>query len=280
MLPVADRAPEAPRRTTMLLERKNAVVYGGAGRVGRAVARAFAREGARVFLAGRTLATLDQVATELAGEGAAVETARVDALDQRAVDTHADAVAERAGGIDVSFNAIGHGDVHGAPLLEMSVEDFTRPIGTAMRAQFLTTRAAARHMTRQGSGVIMAITATTGRLSIPEVGGTGVTFDAIESSCRQWACELGRHGVRVVWLQTTGLPEALADIDTFPAYGTGSAGGMTRSELIAWLRRSTQLDRLTSLAEVGAAAAFLASDQAAAITAAGVNLTCGAVPGR
>jgi 3-oxoacyl-[acyl-carrier protein] reductase len=263
----------------MLLEGKNAVVYGGAGRVGGAVARAFAREGARVFLAGRTQATLDQVASELAGAGAAVETARVDALDQRAVDSHADAVAERAGGIDVAFNAIGHGDVHGAPLLEMSVEDFTRPIGTAMRAQFLTTRAVARHMTRHGSGVIMAITATTGRLSIPEVGGTGVTFDAIESSCRQWACELGRHGVRVVWLQTTGLPEAIADIDLFPAYGTGPAG-MTRTELLAWLRRSTQLDRLTSLAEVGAAAAFLASDHAAAITAAGVNLTCGAVPGR
>ena len=155
----------------MLLEGKTAVIYGGAGPVGRAVAHAFAREGAGVFLAGRTLATLDQVAQELSGAAGTVATARVDALDPRAVDEHADAVAERAGGIDVSFNTIGHGDVHGAPLLEMSFDDFFRPIATAMRSQFLTTRAAARHMTRQGSGVIMAITATTGRLSIPEVGG-------------------------------------------------------------------------------------------------------------
>ena len=199
---------------------------------------------------------------EIAGSGGTVETAQVDALDQRAVDEHADAVAAKAGGIDVSFNAIGHGDVHGAPLLEMSFEDFARPITTAMRSQFLTTRAAARHMTRQGSGVVMAITAATARLAIPEVGGTGVTFDAIESQCRQWACELGRHGVRVVWLQTTGLPEALADIDLFPGYGTGSGDGMTRAELIAWMRGSTQLNRLTSLAEVGNAAAFMASDHA------------------
>jgi 3-oxoacyl-[acyl-carrier protein] reductase len=266
-------------RVTLLLERKNAVIYGGAGSVGAAVARAFAREGARVFLAGRTRATLDQVAEELSGSGGSVETAEVDALDQRAVDEHADAVAARAGGIDVSFNAISHGDVHGVPLLELSLEDFARPITVAMRAQFLTSRAAARHMTRQGSGVIMAITATTARPALPEVGGTGVTFDAIESQCRQWARELGPHGVRVVWLQTTGLPEALAD-GIHPAYGAGPADGMTRAELIAWMRRSTQLNRLTSLAELGDVAAFVASDHAAAMTATGVNLTCGHVPSR
>src|SRR2546423_12455449 len=99
----------------MLLEDKNAVVYGGGGSVGGAVARAFAREGAKVFLAGRTLATLDAVAGEIAAAGGAAETAQVDAFDERAVDAHADAVAEKAGSIDVSFNTIGHGDVHGIP---------------------------------------------------------------------------------------------------------------------------------------------------------------------
>ena len=268
------------RRNKLLLEHRHAVIYGGAGSVGGAVARAFAREGARVFLAGRTLATLDEVAQEIANSGGAVETAQVDALDERAVDEHADAVAEKAGGIDVSFNAISHGDVHGAPLVEMSFEDFARPITTAMRSQFLTTKAAARHMTRQGSGVIMAITAATARLAIPEVGGTGVTFDAIESLCRQWACELGRHGVRVVWLQTTGLPEAIADTGVFPDYGTGSANGLTRAELVAWMQRSAILNRLTSLAEVGNVAAFMASDHAGAMTAAAANITCGQSPAR
>jgi 3-oxoacyl-[acyl-carrier protein] reductase len=277
MLRVPDRAPDR-KRTMMLLEHKNAVVYGGAGSVGRAVARAFAREGARVFLAGRTLAALDEAAEEIAGAGGAVETAQVDALDERAVDEHADAVAARAGGIDVSFNAIGRDDLHGIPLIDMSFEDFARPVQVAMRSQFLTTRAAARHMVRQGSGVVMEVTAPTARLSIPEVGGTGVAFDAIESQCRQWACELGRYGVRVVWLQTTGLPEALADIEVFPAYGTGT--GMTRMELIAWMQRRTQLGRLTSLTEVGNVAAFMASDHASAMTATVANITCGQVPAR
>jgi NAD(P)-dependent dehydrogenase (short-subunit alcohol dehydrogenase family) len=260
----------------VLLEGKNAVVYGAGGLVGSAVAHAFAREGARVFLAGRTPATLDGVAAEIAAAGGQAEVARVDALDEAAVDRHADAVAERADGIDVSFNAIGHGDVHGPPLLEMSFDDFSRPIVNGVRAQFLTARAAARHMVRRGSGVILAITATTARHVVPNVGGTGVTFDAIESLCRQWAAELGPRGVRVAWLRTTGIPEALHG-ERFPDYGTGS-GSMTRDELVAWLKERTMLDRLTSLEDVGNAAAFVASDRAGAMTAAGVNLTYGAVP--
>jgi 3-oxoacyl-[acyl-carrier protein] reductase len=262
----------------LLLENKNAVIYGGGGSVGGAVSRAFAREGAKVFLAGRTLATLDKVAEEISAAGGKAETAQVDALDEKAVDKHADAVAEKAGGIDVSFNAISHGDVHGTPLVEMPFEDFARPITNAMRAQFLTARAAARHMAKRGSGVIMTITATTARHAIPNVGGTGVAFDAIESLCRQWACELGPQGIRVVWLQTTGLPEAISDTaDLFPDYGTGKE--MTRQELIAWLQKRTMLKRLTSLAEVGNVAAFMASDRASAMTGSAANITCGSVPG-
>ena len=132
------------------------------------------------------------------------------------MDRHTDAVADQAGRIDVSFNAIGHGDVHGAPLMDMPFDDFVRPVHNAMRTQFLTTRAAARHMVPRGSGVIMAITATTARLVIPEVGGTGVSFDAIESQCRLWARELGPHGVRVAWVHTTGIADGL-HADLFPA---------------------------------------------------------------
>jgi 3-oxoacyl-[acyl-carrier protein] reductase len=262
----------------VLLENKNAVIYGGGGSVGGAVARAFAREGAQVFLAGRNPASLDGIAGEINSAGGRAETAQVDTLDEVAVNRHADEVVRAAGGIDVSFNAIGHGDVHGPPLLEMPFEDFFRPISTAMRSKFLTTRGAARHMVPRGSGVILTITATTARMSIPDIGGTGVTFDAIESLCRQWAIELGPHGVRVAWVQTTGLPEALAPVDLFPAYGTGAP--MTRDELIAWNERETMLDRLTSLDDVGNAAAFLASDRAGAITAAAANVTCGFVPTR
>jgi shikimate 5-dehydrogenase len=78
------------------------VIYGGGGLDRRGVARAFAREGARVFLAGRTGAKLEAVAAEIHSAGGAAETAEVDALDEGAVDEHADAVAAAAGGIDAA----------------------------------------------------------------------------------------------------------------------------------------------------------------------------------
>jgi 3-oxoacyl-[acyl-carrier protein] reductase len=165
------------------------------------VARAFAREGAKVFLAGRTLATLDKVAEQIRAAGGVAETAQVDALDEQAVDQHADAMADKTGGIDISFND----DVQGRPLAALPFEQFARPIGKAMRDQFLTARAVARHMTRRGSGVILAITGED-REAVPTLGGTLVAWAAIEAQCRQWTCELGPQGIRVVWLRTTGCP--------------------------------------------------------------------------
>jgi 3-oxoacyl-[acyl-carrier protein] reductase len=263
----------------VLLENKIALVYGAGGPIGGAVARAFAREGARVFLAGRTRTTLDKVASEISALGGVAEVTEVDALDESKVDEHAAAIVRKVGSLDISFNAISHGDVHGSPLLEMPFEDFVRPISTAVRSKFLTFRAAARQMATRRSGVIMTITATTARQAIPEVGGTGVAFDALESLCRQWACELGPLGIRVVWLQTTGIPEAFHDSGGMqPAYGTGQP--MTSEELVAWMRDKTMLRRLTTLADLGNMAALVASDRAAAMTAAGMNVTCGAIPTR
>jgi enoyl-[acyl-carrier-protein] reductase (NADH) len=158
----------------------------------------------------------------------------------------------------------------------MPFEDFLEPVSVAVRTLFLTARAAGRHMAPRGSGVIMTVTAVTAKQAIPEVGGTGVAFDATESLCRQWAAELGPSGVRVIWLRTTGIPEAIADIPRFPDYGRGR-GGMTRDELIAWLTGKTMLHRLTSLADVGNAAALAASDLAGAITGTGLNVNCGSV---
>jgi 3-oxoacyl-[acyl-carrier protein] reductase len=247
----------------MLLNGKVAVIYGAGGSIGGAVARTFAREGARVFLAGRTRAKLDKVAEEIRSAGGVAETASVDALDERAVDTYVDAVAEQAGRIDVSFNLISHGDVQGIPLVEMSIEDFTRPISTAVRTHFLTTRAAARHMIRQGSGVVLALGGTTD--PIPLLGGLRATFDVIESLRRQWACELGPHGVRVVSLKTAGVPETLPD--TFAE----------RDDIIAGIEQAALLNRTATLADVGNMAAFVASDQARTMTAATVNITCGAI---
>jgi 3-oxoacyl-[acyl-carrier protein] reductase len=247
----------------MLLENKVAVIYGAGGAIGSAVARTFAREGAEVFLAGRTQAKLDKVAEEIRSAGGEAETAQIDALDQHAVDAYVDAVAEQTGRIDVSFNLISHGDVQGIPLVEMSLEDFSRPIITATRTQFLTTRAAARHMIERGSGVILAFGGT--GETVPGLGGFTVGLDAVEGLRRQWACELGPHGIRVVTMKTGGVPETLPD--GFPG----------RDDIVAGIERAALLNRTATLADVGNVATFVASDHARTMTAATVNISCGAL---
>ncbi len=247
----------------MLLENKVAVIYGAGGSIGGAVARAFAREGASVFLAGRTKEKLDTVAAAIRANGGRAETAAVDALDEQAVDDYVGAIVEWAGHIDVSFNAITFGDVQ-QPLMEISVDDFLQPIATAMQTQFLTTRAAARHMIGRGSGVILAFGGN-GPQTLPGLGGFKIALDAIEGLRRQWACELGPHGIRVVTLKTGGVPEALPE--GFPG----------RDEIIASIEQATLLKRTATLTDVGNVAAFLASDLARTITATEVNISCGAM---
>jgi NAD(P)-dependent dehydrogenase (short-subunit alcohol dehydrogenase family) len=252
----------------MLLESRIAVVYGGGGAIGGAVARAFAREGARVFLAGRSRATLERVAGPIRAAGGSAETAKVDALDEQAVDRHADVVAAEAGGIDISFNLVAHPYTHGIPLAEMAVDDFMAPVETAARTTFLTARAAARHMIPRRSGVILAFGGPgdrSGPLRDYYLGGTQVAFDAIETIRRQLAIELGPHGIRVVTLASGGIPESIPE------------GVEGREAIVEMIAEKTLLGRAATLEDVGNAAVFAASDWARSLTAAIVNVSCGAL---
>ena len=241
----------------MLLEAKNAIIYGAGGSIGSAVAAAFAREGARVHLAGRTRASLDAVAEAIGGNA---EVAVVDALDQQAVDEHAQRVVSEHGSLDVSFNLISHGDVQGTPLVEMSLADFEQPVVTAVRTMFITARAAAQHMVTQGSGVILVF----GGYGDPprgyHLGGLQVAFQAQEALRRNLAAELGPHGIRAITIQTSGI------VDTLPQ-------GMER--IAEGIAATTLLGRGATRADVANAAVFAASDQARSMTATKLNISAG-----
>jgi 3-oxoacyl-[acyl-carrier protein] reductase len=254
----------------MLLEYKVAVIYGAGGSIGGAVARAFAREGAQVFLAGRTLSALDVVAKDISTAGGVAQSAQVDALDEQAIERYLGEVVRTAGRIDISFNAIGLRDTQGTPLTQMPLEDFERPVMTAVRTQFLTARAAARHMIKQGSGVILTFGGAGGRDPIRDyctggrqvyLGGFQVALGVIEVLRRQLACELGPHGIRVVTLQSSGVPETIPE--------------PLREVITESLVGSSMLKRSETLEDVGNVAAFAASDLARTMTATTFNITCG-----
>jgi 3-oxoacyl-[acyl-carrier protein] reductase len=252
----------------MLLKNKTAIIYGGAGAVGSAVARAFAREGANVFVAGRTLKTLEAVANEIKGKAI-----KVDALNKQEVEKAVHDIVKQTGSIDISFNLIGIDDVHGTPVSKMEMELFTTPIRNAVQSHFITGQAAAHHMQKQGSGVILALTANAARFPAENTGGFGIAGAAIEAICRQLAIEEGRHGIRVICLRSAGSPDAQGVDEAFKVHAEKI--GVSREQFEKDFAERTMLKRLPLLAEVANAAVLMASDRASAITGAVTNITCG-----
>jgi len=263
----------------MLLENKVAVIYGGSGAVGGAVARAFAREGAIVHLAGRDRGKLSGVAREISAAGGKAETAEVDAMDETAVDQHANSVATKAGRIDIAFNAVGIAHVQGTPFPDLSFDDFAHPILAYTRTNFLTARAVARQMLKQGSGMILLLAPGPGaRMSGRGFLGNGVSAAAVEAVSRILAGELGPGGIRVNCLRPHAIPEALAASHTRHLFDSmARLSGLDTEAWLSGLERSTLLGRLPTLAEVAECAAFMASDRAGVMTGAIVNLTGGAL---
>jgi 3-oxoacyl-[acyl-carrier protein] reductase len=263
----------------MLLEGQNAIVYGGGGLVGSGIADAFAREGARVFLAGRSTARLDEVADRITAAGGSAETARVDAMDEQALRSYVDEVANKAGSIDVMVNAVGiRGELQGTPLVEISPEDYAAPIVKGTTTNFLTARTVARQMMEQRSGTILMISATATwskaalRHPLP-MGGFGVACAAVEALSRSLAAELGPHGVRVACLRLEGTADLFSALT---AAGVG-VGAIDATEMRTLLEDDSLLRRLPTAAEVGNVAALLASGRAAALTGVIANVSCGAV---
>ena len=259
----------------MLLTDKVAVIYGGGGGIGGAVARTFAREGAKVFLTGRHLPPVEIVAKQILADGGSAEAAEVDALDEQAVDDHLRSVVEEVGRVDISFNAVGIPieGILGTPLVDLDLERFLRPITGYATSYFLTARLAARRMAANGSGVIMTVSATHAREGLPLVGGYGPAQAAKEALTRDLSAELAPHGIRVVGLRPQAMPETRTIRDAFEP--RAEASGMTWDQWQEMLASRTHPRRLMTLEEMANVAAFMASDQASGMTGTTVNLTMG-----
>ncbi len=261
----------------MLLKNKVAVIYGAGGAIGGAVARAFALEGAKLFLTGRQRAPLGVVAKEILSAGGSAEVAEVDALDEKAVDLHLQSVIDRAGRVDISFNAIDVPieKVAGAPLTEMDAEKFFLPIANYTRSYFLTARLAARRMVQNKSGVIMTVTALTSRKGHSGNGGYGSSQAAKEALTRDLSAELAPLGIRVVGLRLNAMPETGTLREIFDL--KGKAMGVTWEQFKQYLASTTHTQRVMVLEEAANVAVFMASDKASGMTGTTVNLTMGAL---
>jgi NAD(P)-dependent dehydrogenase (short-subunit alcohol dehydrogenase family) len=264
----------------MMLKDKVAVIYGAGGGIGSAVARAFAFEGARVFLTGRQLAPVEAVAKDIVAADGSAEAARVDALDEQAVDRHLQSVIAKAGRVDISLDAVGLSSLYdagilGVPLTDLDAGQFSLPVTTLVNSYFLTARLAARHMVPNKSGVIMTVTAVHSRTGFPLVGGYGPAQAAKEALTRDLSAELAPQGIRVVGLRPYAMPETPMIKDAFEQ--GAKRFGMTWEQFQEMLASTTHTGRLMTLEETANMAVFMASDKAGGMTGTTVNLTMGRV---
>jgi 3-oxoacyl-[acyl-carrier protein] reductase len=253
----------------MILQNKNAIIYGAGGSLGGAVAKALAAAGAMVFLTGPNPGSIQEIAGEITASGGLAETAIVDAFDERAIDEHIQQVVNRVGTIDISFNAVGVDLVQNMPLTEISAKDFVKPITLTMQTRFTTAIAAGKVMMKQKSGVILSLTATPGGTGYPHTGGFGPACSAVESFSRTLASELGAYGIRVVNIRSGGSPDSRVfknAIDTIPDI---------MEPILKKMEADTMLKKLLLMADIANTAVFLASDLAGQITGVTIDVTGG-----
>jgi len=217
--------------SSQLLLGKRALVFGAGGSVGTAVAREFAAEGAEVFLSGRNQSRIEEVKRCIEEAGGRAHAEAVDAVDETAVQTYVDSVMERAGGVDIVFNVIGpkateYGTAKHA--LDLTIAEYMVALSTVVKSCIITARAAARHMVKQHSGVIIGLTGSPARGHVQGATSIGTAFGAIETFLENLAFELGPQGVRVVCLRIT------ANVDSHAIRTTAPRGERTGRAMDRW----------------------------------------------
>lgn len=267
-------APLGPRPNSLgepepdsgLLKGKRALVFAAAGSIGAAIAREFAAQGAEVFMSGRTESNVKTVAGAITAGGGQAHATTLDAVDEAAVGSYVNGVA-RDGRIDVVFNAIGpltRDFGGGKRALDLTADEFMVPLTTVVRSSFVTACAAARHMTRQGSGVIMFLTGSPARPHIEGATAIGAAFAAIENLTRHLALELGPVGVRAVCLRTSAMPDTRTIKDVMQSLS--ATLNVTDERAAQMLASQTVMQKSPASSETARVAAFLASDHARTIT--------------
>lgn len=257
----------------MLLKNKTAVIFAATGAIGSAVARRMASDGARLHLSGRSEAPLAALADEL---GASHQV--VDATDAAAIDEHLARVARDAGGIDITFDAIGPraADVgYGLRCVDLTGEDFLRTIALIAGSQFLVARSVARHMSARRSGAIITLSASLSGQFVPFMAGITAACSAVEGMTRSLAAELGPHGVRVNCLRAGGLPETRTIQETLAAISRTTGAPLDDARGSTNLRR-----RALTVQEIAAMVSFVGSDLASGVTGQILNVCGGTVVSR
>lgn len=244
------------------LNGKVAAVFAAAGTISGSVAQAFARHGAKVYVSGRDLKKVAAIADNIRRMGGKAVPVKADALEESEIDLFFEQVMAEEERLDIVFNGIGiPGSEYGTntPAIDMSFTQFVRGFEALCGSQFLTSRAAAKCMIATGSqGTILTLTAALSRGKFPNASGYATASTAVEGLTRSLAAEFGPHGIRVICLNATALPETERIRESFKKYA--QQAGVSPEDIAAGVAQQNILTGGITLSHVAETAAFLVSD--------------------
>jgi 3-oxoacyl-[acyl-carrier protein] reductase len=242
-----------------LLNGRSAIVTGAAQGIGLAIARVFAREGARVVLADLNTEAAETAATELAGEGADVTAFQCDVTSEADVEALITACDTRYGSVDVLVNNAGI--TRDATLRKMTSDQFRQVMDVHLYGTWLGMKYASLRMREQQRGAIVNISSISGKVGLPGQTNYSAAKAGIVGMTKAGAKELAHLGVRVNAIQPglvrTAMTEAL------------------RPEIWAEKLAGVPMGRAAEPEEIGKAALFLASDLSSYMTGTVLEVTGG-----
>lgn len=265
----------------MLLQNKVAVIFGGSGAIGSAVARTMAREGAHVYLGARHQEKLARIADEIRAAGGSVDTFLTDVLDEHAMMTQTAELAQRTAGFDIVVNATGFMHDQGKTVTELTLSEFMQGITPFLTAQFTIAKAVTPYMGGDRAGTILSVVAPAGAMAVAGHSGHIVGCAGSEAFVKALASELALHNIRVICIRSHAVVDGVqAGSYTGEIFAAKAQEmGLTIEEWLGGAAQSTMLKRLPTLAQLADMMAFLASDHASAMTATVINMTAGATTG-
>lgn len=255
----------------MLLKDKVAVITGGGRGIGRAIALAYAREGARLVLAARGIDGLEETRRAVADLGGEALVIPADISDIESVAALAQQVREHFGRVDILVNNSGIAGPT-APLWEITPDDWDATFAVNVRGTFLCCRAFLPTIIAQSSGSIIIIGSMTGKR--PLLGRTPYSASklALVGLARTLAWETGPYGIRVNVISPGPVEGERIEM---VIRKQAEVKGISIDEARQAFLRDSPLGRLVPAQDVAAAAVFLASDQASSITGEDLNVSAG-----
>jgi len=247
----------------MTLEGKTAIVTGSTKGIGLGIARAYAREGARVIVNSRNARESEQVAAEIRARGGRAVAIAADLSRSDEVRRLAREGAEALDGrVDILVNNAGHPRV--APSVELAEADYRYTLDLNLNAYFLLSQEVARGMLARGRGAIVNVSSINGTIAFPQRLAYCVSKAGVNMLTKVLAIEWAARGVRV---------NAIA-----PGYvRTEMVGALAEQKILdeAVLSRRTPMGRLGTAEEIAEAAVYLASDAASYVTGAVLTIDGG-----